>query len=144
MQLGGLTWDNQGEHYYYTCEHCDEISDDMTFEVGDPDPNAHQWGEWYVNGEGQTVHDCALCGATEGKGGGILYGDVDGNGNIEPADARLALRISLGLMKDGNVDMTDEMVARADVDGKDDVQPADARLILRKSLGLTDPEWRTD
>ncbi len=72
---------------------------------------------------------------------GGLTGDVDGNGAIEPADARLALRISLGLMKDGEVDMTPDMVARADADGKDGVQPADARLILRKSLGLVDPEW---
>ena len=133
-----------GEHYYYTCAHCDEISDEMTFETGDPDPAAHRWGEWYENGEGKTVHDCALCGATEEKGGAILYGDVDGNGEITPGDARLALRISLGLMKDGDMVMTDEMQARADVDGKDGVQPGDARLILRKSLGLVDPEWRTD
>ena len=68
-------------------------------------------------------------------------GDVDGSGEITPGDARLALRISLGLMKDGETDMTPEMVARADVDGKDGVQPADARLILRKSLGLIDNEW---
>ncbi len=71
----------------------------------------------------------------------FTIGDVDGSGEIEPADARLALRISLGLMTDGETVMTDEMVARADVDGKDGVQPADARLILRKSLGLVDPEW---
>ncbi len=70
-----------------------------------------------------------------------MIGDVDGSGEITPGDARLALRISLGLMKDGSVDMTDDMVARADADGKDGVQPADARLILRKSLGLVDPEW---
>ena len=70
-----------------------------------------------------------------------ITGDVDGSGEITPADARLALRIALGLMKDGDVDMTEEMQARADVDGKDGVQPADARLILRKSLGLVDPEW---
>ena len=70
-----------------------------------------------------------------------ITGDVDGSGEITPGDARLALRISLGLMKDGDVVMTEEMQARADVDGKDGVQPADARLILRKSLGLVDEEW---
>ena len=110
--------------------------------------------------DGYNVETCKICGyekktKIEGEDptnptdpteppANILYGDVDGNTAIEPADARLALRISLGLMKDGNVDMTDEMVARADVDGKDGVQPADARLILRKSLGLVDPEWRAD
>ena len=70
-----------------------------------------------------------------------ITGDVDGSGEITPGDARLALRIALGLMKDGDMVMTEEMQARADVDGKDGVQPADARLILRKSLGLVDPEW---
>ena len=63
-------------------------------------------------------------------------GDVDGVDGITPADARLALRISLGLMKDGNTVMTAEMQARADADGKNGVQPADARLILRAALGL--------
>ncbi len=110
--------------------------------------------------DGYNVETCKICGyekktKIEGEDPtdpteptdpivNILYGDVDGSGEIQPGDARLALRISLGLMKDGNVDMTEEMVARADVDGKDGVQPADARLILRKSLGLVDPEWRTD
>ena len=65
-----------------------------------------------------------------------VTGDVDGSGEITPGDARLALRISLGLMKDGDAEMTPAMVARADVDGKDGVQPGDARLILRKSLGI--------
>ena len=75
------------------------------------------------------------------EGAPVLTGDVDGSGEIEPGDARLALRISLGLMNDGDKVMTPEMQARADVDGKEGVQPADARLILRKSLGLVDEEW---
>ena len=66
----------------------------------------------------------------------LHVGDVDADGEILPGDARLALRISLGLMKDGDVEMTPGMVDRADADGKDGVQPGDARLILRKSLGL--------
>ena len=87
----------------------------------------------------------SLCGpgaVFSGSASAYVTGDVDGNGAIEPADARLALRISLGLMKDGVVDMTPAMQARADVDGKDGVQPADARLILRRSLGLIDFEWK--
>ena len=79
-------------------------------------------------------------------GAAAAIGDVDGNGEIQPGDARLALRISLGLMKDGDKVMTEDMVARSDVDGKDGVQPADARLILRKSLGLNvkDEGWIGD
>ena len=84
-----------------------------------------------LDGKGVLTVSFAWSGAA-----GPHTGDVDGNGAIEPADARLALRISLGLMKDGDKVMTDDMVARADVDGKDGVQPGDARLILRKSLGL--------
>ncbi len=73
----------------------------------------------------------------------LHVGDVDADGEILPGDARLALRISLGLMKDGDVEMTPGMVNRADADGKEGVQPADARLILRKSLGLSvaDEGW---
>ena len=103
--------------------------------------------EFYVNGELVTLSP--LLPGTKSvtvtyeftPGAAKKTGDVDGNGEITPGDARLALRISLGLMKDGEVDMTPDMVARADADGKDGVQPADARLILRKSLGIVDPEW---
>ncbi len=63
-------------------------------------------------------------------------GDVDGNGEIEPADARLALRCSLGLTKDGNKEMTRNDILMADADGDGEIQPGDARLILRRSLGL--------
>ncbi len=63
-------------------------------------------------------------------------GDVDGSGSIEPADARLALRVSLGILEDEGVPLSDESVAAADVTGDGEVLPADARLILRKSLGL--------
>ncbi len=68
----------------------------------------------------------------------ILPGDVDFSGEIEPADARLALRISLGLMEDQGKVMTERNVAAADFNGDEDVVPGDARLILRRSLGLPD------
>ena len=66
----------------------------------------------------------------------ITPGDVDGNGKIEAADARLALRASVGLEKD-IVKGTGAYQA-ADVDGNDKVESADARLILRASVGLED------
>ncbi len=61
----------------------------------------------------------------------VLLGDADGNGKIEPADARLALRAALGLQT-----LTEAQKKAADADGNGKIEPADARLILRKALGL--------
>ena len=58
-------------------------------------------------------------------------GDVDANGELESADARLALRLSVGLPPEGYADR-----AAADYDGDGTVTPEDARLILRVSVGL--------
>ena len=66
----------------------------------------------------------------------VVKGDVDGNGKIETADARLALRCSIGL--ESYAADSREFKA-ADVDGKGGVTTSDARYILRKSIGLTDP-----
>lgn len=58
-------------------------------------------------------------------------GDIDSDGYISSADARLALRCSVGLERfDG------EMLARGDADFDGRLTPADARLILRLSVGL--------
>ena len=143
---------------YHVCAICGTEEN-----IGEPRRPQHTFGP-AVEIDGYNVETCTICGyekKTKIEGGtdptdptdpteptdpivNILYGDVDGSGEITPGDARLALRISLGLMQDGDMIMTDEMQARADVDGKDGVQPGDARLILRKSLGLVDEEWRTD
>ena len=58
-------------------------------------------------------------------------GDVDGKDGITAADARLALRASVGLET-----LDEESATAADVDGKDGITAADARLILRASVGL--------
>ena len=125
---------------YRACSGCGESETQTIKPIFD-----HDWGEWTpVPGEpGKEQRVCKNDPSHVETRGIALYatGDVDGSGEIEPGDARLALRISLGLMTDGSTVMTDDMVARADADGKDGVQPADARLILRKSLGITDPEW---
>lgn len=58
-------------------------------------------------------------------------GDVDGDGSISAADARIALRLSVSL------DTAAWTVKRyADADGDGTVRSADARLILRNSVGL--------
>ena len=58
-------------------------------------------------------------------------GDVDANGEPESADARLALRMSVGLPSEGYADR-----AAADYHGDGAITPEDARLILRVSVGL--------
>lgn len=66
-------------------------------------------------------------------------GDVDGNGKLESADARLALRASVRLEKyeKGSAQFT-----AADVDGSGVIESSDARLILRASVKLEDPaKW---
>ncbi|MBQ6067572.1 MAG: hypothetical protein IJK89_12230 [Clostridia bacterium] len=67
-------------------------------------------------------------------------GDVDGDGKISSADARLALRRSVSLENypEGSVQFL-----ACDVDGDNKVSSADARLILRASVGLEDAtKWK--
>ena len=77
-------------------------------------------GHNYVDGK------CTNCGEAE-----YLPGDVDGNGKIEAADARLALRAAVGLET-----LTEEQTLAADVDGIVGLSASDARLILRAAVGL--------
>lgn len=65
--------------------------------------------------------------------------DIDDNGKISAADARLALRYSVGLEE-----FTEEQIARADYDGDGKVKAADARMVLRTSVGLEDIPAHTD
>ncbi len=60
-------------------------------------------------------------------------GDINGDGKINAADARLALRKSANLQTLSDIEFT---AADYNSDGK--VTAADARLILRKSAGLAD------
>lgn len=66
-----------------------------------------------------------------------LAGDCDGDGAIAAADARMALRCSVGL---DSYDETQRAAADVDCDGT--VSAADARVILRKSVSLHDDNIR--
>ena len=70
----------------------------------------------------------------------FTFGDVDGDGTITPADARLALRASVGLFADGDDTFDFGADSRpflaADCDSSGAVEPGDARTILRASVGL--------
>ena len=61
-------------------------------------------------------------------------GDLDRDGEITAADARLALRASVGL--EPEIQKNADAYAAADVDNDGGVTAADARLILRRSVGL--------
>lgn len=63
----------------------------------------------------------------------MSYGDVNGDGMVTAADARLALRASVGLES-----FSETQIKIADIDGSGSVTAADARLILRASVGLED------
>ena len=69
----------------------------------------------------------------EEKEAGILPGDVNGNGEVQVDDARLTMRLSVGLKLEA--DESPHLHA-ADLDGDNRITPADARRILRLSLGL--------
>lgn len=61
----------------------------------------------------------------------FMTGDVNGDGKISAADARLALRYSVDLES-----LTVKAVKAADVDSSSSVTASDARTILRVSVGL--------
>ena len=106
----------------------------------------HTPGEWVVvkpaeiGVEGKEQKKCTGCGAVieeraipalENTGADIMIGDVNKDGKITAADARLALRISATL-----VTPTDYQKKAADMNGDGKITAADARKILRKSAQL--------
>ncbi len=65
----------------------------------------------------------------------LLFGDMNGDGNINAADARLTLRGSVGLEV-----FSPWQNKAADVDFSEAITASDARLILRASVGLEDAD----
>ena len=61
----------------------------------------------------------------------VIYGDVNGDGEVDIADALLTLRYAMGLLPDDALDLT-----AAEVDGDGVVSVSDALLILRCSMDL--------
>ena len=59
------------------------------------------------------------------------YGDLDGDGDVTAGDARLALRVSVGLEE-----LPLEMLRRADIFDSGIITPDTARSLLRVSVGL--------
>lgn len=76
------------------------------------------------------VWGACLTGAAAGPGG-FDYGDINADGDINAADALLALQYSVQLRE-----LTDEEFKRADVNISQTTDASDALLILQYSVGL--------
>lgn len=63
--------------------------------------------------------------------GSAINGDVDGDGKVSAADARLLLRNSCSLLR-----FTEEQKIAGDVDGDGRITSGDARIVLRRAAGL--------
>ncbi len=116
--------------------------------------NGHSFGAWTektpatTEAEGEEIRVCSACGATESRPIAKLepsdpvvtadnIGDVDGDGSVTAADARLALRRAVELET-----FTEEQFARADVDFDGQITAGDARHILRAAVELEDrKDW---
>lgn len=104
---------------------------------------AHKWdgGKVTKNAavgvKGIKTFTCTVCRATRTEEIPALpkpqfkKGDVDLNGSISVADARLALRAAVGLDK-----LSGNAFLAADADGNGSISVADARMILRVAVGL--------
>ena len=104
---------------------------------------AHKWDGGNVTKnaavgvKGIKTFTCTVCRATRTEEIPALpkpqfkKGDVDLNGSISVADARLALRAAVGLDK-----LSGNAFLAADADGNGSISVADARMILRVAVGL--------
>ncbi|MBQ3087371.1 MAG: hypothetical protein IJC45_08545 [Clostridia bacterium] len=134
------------------CEYCNEVHKESGSLTGDAAmefffdvviPKLSHNYEWVVvtpaqvGVKGKEEYKCKTCGdvketreipALEPE---YLLGDVDLNGKVEVADARLALRAAVSLDT-----LTGVKTKAADADKNSKVEVADARLILRTAVGL--------
>ena len=122
----------------YTCAVCGETRTE-------PIPcRGHVYGEWTITKpatvaeEGEETRVCTVCGGKETRPipkpeQTYTLGDVDADGKITSADARLALRASVKLEQ---YEENSAPFLAADVDRSGMIEASDARLILRVSVKL--------
>ena len=90
----------------------------------------HAGGQPYLDADGNTVRDCAICGAAVASPDAavpFIRCDVDGDGLITEADARCALQAALGLSE---ASPNSREFLAADMNGDGVLTAADARAIL--------------
>ena len=67
----------------------------------------------------------------------LVAGDLNGNGAVDVGDARIALRLAVGLDE-----LTKELtLEKADVSVNDEIDIEDARILLRIAVRLESPFW---
>ena len=126
----------------YTCKICGETKTEAIEKL-----TTHSFGEWIVDTpatittEGSAHRICSVCNLKETKvlpkeDLNVLFGDVNHDGRVTSADARLALRRAVEL-EHYEKRSYEFFVSDVDFDGK--VTSADARLILRAAVDLEDP-----
>ena len=89
-----------------------------------------------VSAEGSEERACTVCGEKETRAIdklNFIIGDIDNNGKVTTADARLVLRIAVGLESIESYSVPLEAV---DMNGDGKIATSDARIVLRKALGL--------
>lgn len=107
------------------------VMDKGTYLTAADKPTATKWGK--------KTYTCLICNYTKVEDvppKGPDKADVDVDGAVTTADARLILRFAVGLGAFDKVIVGDELIRVADVDESGDVEPADARLALRLAVGL--------
>ncbi|MBR6779588.1 MAG: dockerin type I repeat-containing protein, partial [Clostridia bacterium] len=142
------TCSERGFKAHYRCEKlCGLYFSDDKGTVVDPDTlfiaAAHTPGEWELttkptpDAPGVETLKCSVCKApistrnVQYTPPEYILGDIDANGKVEVADARLALRFAV------NLEMLDVLQQKAgDADRSGAIEVADARLILRAAVGL--------
>ncbi len=124
------------------CTGCDKL---LTKGDTIPASGSHSWDDGKITKEptaeeeGIKTYTCTVCEQTKEESvpipGTAELGDIDGDGKVTSADARLALRASAGLET-----LDADAVKAADVDNDNAVTAADARFILRFAVGL-EKQW---
>jgi len=135
-----------GNVEHYKCTVCNTLFSDAAGKTAITDVTVKATGhsyEWVVTKPaevgkpGEQAYTCKVCKDVKEKKPiaalepDYMLGDVDMNGEIKAADARLALRASVGLET-----LSEIQKKAADVDKNGEIKAADARLILRASVGL--------
>lgn len=109
----------------FKCLYCEAVSA----------PEMHCFDLGTADEEGK-IYTCTVCGETRPEKKLFAKGDVDMDGAITASDARLALRMAVGLEPRLNENTVHFLLA--DLDGSG-VSPSDARTILRISVKLEEP-----
>ncbi len=101
--------------------------------VADDLLKGHNWDDGTVQGD-MTVYTCSACGETKSEkyeNGESVLGDVNADGKVNAADARIVLRASAKLTQ-----LNGNEILSADVNGDGKVNASDARIILRVAAKL--------